>query len=319
MSMRIPSSLPKLTILGAASGLGQKKPGLECGPGALRNTGLVTALHKNGWNINDLGDVSAKHLDGDEWKVIDQIQLLCRDAMSNSGRVLLLGGDHSVSIGSIRASLKTHPKLKVLWIDAHGDMNTPESSPTGNLHGMPLATLLGLFRSGRDDSILLPENLCLMGVRSLDPAEIELIDRMGIAVVTADQIRADGIEKALADSGLLEGSCPIHLSLDIDALDPTEASATGILVPNGLHSSEVLSICEAIGESQRLVSMDLVEVNPLLATSAAELRHTLELAHNLILTAWSPLQSEGSIGGADFEKKQTQKSAVDGIGSHLYR
>jgi arginase len=223
-----------LAILGVPSGLGQLRPGLEFGPKALRSTGILKDFFHLGWKPADLGDVAPCDAGGDAWSVIDRVKTLSDAAMRRYGRMLLLGGDHSVSVGSIRAALSVHPDLKVIWVDAHGDMNTPETSPTGNLHGMPLASLLGLFRKQDRHPVLLPENLCLVGVRALDPAEADLIARTGIQVATVTQVKEKGIAKVLSDFGVITGRQPIHLSFDIDALDPSEASATGIHVADGL-------------------------------------------------------------------------------------
>lgn len=279
-------SQSQLAILGAASGLGQKHLGLEFGPAAIRGTGIISALCDGGWLLKDFGDVTTEQGNFDARGVVEKVRLFSLVALREFGKLLLLGGDHSVSVGSIQAALEYYPRLRVVWVDAHGDMNTPESSLTGNLHGMPLAKLLGLFDSDSCSPRLRPEQLCLIGVRSLDPFEEELIARLGIAVFTAQSVRRDGIGAILEKARILDGDEPIHLSFDVDAVDPIIAPATGIHVPDGLLAEEALALCSTLGSRGQLVSMDFTELNPLRAGTPEELDRTLALARDLILTAW---------------------------------
>jgi arginase len=205
---------------------------------------------------------------------------------------LTLGGDHSIAAGSLSGLLQAHPDLAVVWVDAHGDYNTPDTSPSGNFHGMPLAALTGAFpladAPGFDffSAALPPERVALVGVRSLDPGEQQLLLDRGLHVFTMSEIDRYGIgrvmEAALA-AVAPDGTAPLHLSLDIDALDPSIAPATGTRVAGGLTYREAHFIAEAMAETGRLVSMDLVEVNPQLATAEAD--PTLHLAIELVESA----------------------------------
>ena len=204
-----------------------------------------------------------------------------REAAEASARegdfTLVVGGDHSVAIGSIAGALAARPGLRVLWVDAHADINTPSSSPSGNLHGMPLALLLRLFEPPAPafswlagTPALQASALAYVALRDLDAGEVQLIGQLGIRAFTMADIDRKGIGAVMKEAlkwlaaGSGSAAAPLHLSLDIDACDPSVAPATGTAVQGGLSYREAHFICEACAESGRLVSMDIVEVNPLL-------------------------------------------------------
>lgn len=187
--------------------------------------------------------------------------------------VLTLGGDHSIAMGTIPGILDARPETSLIWVDAHGDFNTPETSPSGNLHGMPLAMLLGYtgnlpgfeWLNPQVLKRLPPNRVALVGIRSLDAGERKLIKEAGIHVYTMSDIDRYGIgtvmERAIADIGS-DNNRTFHVSFDIDSLDPSEAPGTGTLVKGGLTYREAHAILEMLAATGRLTSMDLAEVNP---------------------------------------------------------
>ena len=278
-----------VAVLGAGLALGQPIAGVEYAPQALRSAGLHKAIEDQSWNSADGGDVSMlasqahqspevfvsgqgliknSRLLGD---ACAQIALKAEKIARNRHMCLTIGGDHSVALGSIAGLLRVWPNLSVIWVDAHGDFNTPESSPSGNLHGMPLAGLTGAFSLNAHAGFewfhagLDPRRVALVGIRSLDRGEKLLLKSSGVNVFTMTEIDRFGIgkvmEMALAAVST-QGAGPVHLSYDIDALDPTIAPSTGTRVRGGLNYREAHYIAEAVAETGRLVGMDLVEVNP---------------------------------------------------------
>src|SRR5690606_16804146 len=263
-------------IVGAPLDLGQTVRGTDVGPAALRYAGLVGRIRELGLLVVDSGNVDspqAAHLAGQD--VVPAIAELCkqiRDRVETSVRggavALTLGGDHSVAIGSVAGALSAGP-TGLLWIDAHGDFNTPETSPTGNVHGMPLAVLMG-----RGDPRLLevcrglyvqPEHVALVGIRDLDRREREELRHAGVAVFTMRDIDERGMGRVAREAlERVRGPGRVHVSLDIDALDPAEAPGTATMVPGGLGYREAHLLLEVIADERLLSSMDVVEVNQML-------------------------------------------------------
>jgi arginase len=208
-----------------------------------------------------------------------------------------VGGDHAIGLATIAATLRRHPSAGVVWVDAHGDMNTPANTPSGNFHGMPLGLLLGEFSReaekpfGWVDVRLDPRRLVVIGARDFDPGEIELVARLGIRVFTMEEVRELGMAAVLDQAQEhfdRSGTGPLHLSLDIDALDPMHAPATGTPVASGLTLHESLQICRYLSRTRRLAAMDLVEVNPDLGATEAEAQATADAALQLIWAALTP-------------------------------
>jgi arginase len=301
MSTR-PSS-KTVSLIGAASGLGQERPGLEGAPQAFRSLGLLKDLTSVGLNTVDLGDVrsggagssvGAFRYQAEIGPLLQRLAEVVAASASGGAVPLVIGGDHGVALGSIAGLLRVHPDLRVIWVDAHGDMNTPATSPTANFHGMPVSALLGAFELADLRGFewfrerLRPERLAIIGTRSLDPGELELIERLGLTVYSARQVRVLGLGEVLGRAMRAidpAGEAPIHLSFDIDALDPSVAPATGVPVDAGLTLGQGLEICTRVRQSGRLVGMDLVEVNPLLEAPGTET--TLQLGARLIREAMS--------------------------------
>jgi len=274
------------------------------GPSAFRIAGISSQISALGRDVVDHGDVPApiqetRHKLDERKKYIHEIARVCRTlyaTVSNSLNAdavpIVLGGDHSLAAGSVAASADwvartSSKRLGLIWVDAHGDMNTPDTTTTGNVHGMPLASLLGqepleLASIGSTPSVL-PEHTVLLGIRNLDEREKERIRASGVHVFTMKDIDRDGIavvaERAIALAST--GTGGIHVSFDMDACDPTVAPGVGTPVRGGLDYREAHMVMELVADSQHLVALDVVEVNPTL-----DLRNTTaEFAAELALSA----------------------------------
>lgn len=295
-----------VSILGVPMDLGAGRRGTDMGPSAVRLAGLHARLAKAGFDdVEDLGDLEIPAVEtlrrGDESaKHVDAIAAACRTLAKKVRRVLaggrvpvVLGGDHSLAAGSgsgVAAHFRARKrKIGLLWFDAHGDINTPRTSLTGNVHGMPLAALLGLepaplariegaFRKVDADRV------ALIGIRDLDEGERETLRGLGCRVFTMTEIDERGIASVMRDairvvSGAEAG--PFHVSFDLDGVDPAHAPGVGTAVPGGLTYREAHFAMELVAETQRMSSMDVVEINPVLD----EKNRTGRLAMELILSA----------------------------------
>lgn len=279
----------QVTVLGICSGLGQKSAGLELGPKAMRDHGLIELLRSLGARVTDAGDIHPQlGLESAVWRLLRQVRDSAAKILSDEQLLLTLGGDHSIGIATVQASLTVHPNTRVLWVDAHGDINTPKTSPTGNLHGMPLAALLGLFEHSLNGPILLPENLMLVAVRDLDPAEKEVLKELKIDVVFANEIvRQPQLSLRRIQDWLSQSAeKPLHVSFDIDALDPFYAPATGLHVPGGISLNFAQELARTMAKINSLVAVDIVEVNPLLASTPEALSSTVNCALEIIGCLW---------------------------------
>lgn len=291
------SPMKKIRIIGVPMDFGQLHRGVDMGPAALRYTGLVSELRDLGYAVEDSGDVSVPVRDSGSDKiqgnflevitdVCEQVYDAARRAFADAVFPLFLGGDHSIAMGTIGGVTHDSP-TGVIWIDAHGDFNTPESSPSGNVHGMPLAALTGdgddrLVNIGRKGAKILPEDVVLIGIRDLDADERTRLKNSGITVYTMRDIDEQGISevthKALMKFVHMK---KIHISLDMDAIEPVEAPGVGTPVPGGLTFREAHLFMEIIADSGKLTSMDLVEINPILDQA----NKTAKLAVDLTVSA----------------------------------
>lgn len=290
-------------LLGMPLHKGQPRAGVHLGPGAIRNEDLINKLRRTNRNITDLGDVEVVDFDEPRGKIRQPLgvglnnQKLCtavKKAMHTYHTVINLGGDHSMAMGTIAghaASLYGQAPA-VIWVDAHADINTPESTWSGNLHGQPVSFLLGEFEDSRIQlsgfdwlqPVLSAGDIAYIGLRDLDDAEVEYLDRLNILYYTADDVRDHGIRKVLShcvNHVDPENKRQFHLSFDIDALDPSIAPATGTAVPNGLTLEEGEFICEELAKTNRLRCVDLVEVNPELSDDEG-VKKTIDAAISLI-------------------------------------
>jgi arginase len=269
-----------VALIGAGLDLGAGRRGVDMGPSAIRYAGLQERIAGLGRECVDWGDVDAilpeaAQVGDPRARYLDPIMRSCGRVASlveearRSGFVpLVLGGDHSVAMGTLGGMANVHGAGGALWIDAHGDLNRPESSPTGNVHGMPLAAALGLAGEAFSTEAWPTPSLelaALVGVRALDAEERELIRRLGLKVFTMSDIDRYGLERAVRESlEFLADAAFLHVSLDLDAVDPTFAPGVGTPVPGGLSYREAHLALELAAESGRLDSLELVEVNPIL-------------------------------------------------------
>jgi arginase len=286
-----------IAIIGAALDLGQGRRGVDMGPSAMRYADLEERLVSLGYAVQDLGNVEtavqeATELGDERARYLPEILATCaqvatkvRAAVEAGSHPLVLGGDHSVALGTLCGLAAAHGRPGgVVWIDAHGDLNTPETSPSGNVHGMPLAAALGLAGEGfADPSWALPavdeRRVAIVGGRSFDPAERELLRaRPGIRVFTMSEIDRVGIERAMREAlDHVAGPGFVHVSLDLDVLDPEVAPGVGTPVPGGLTYREAHLALELVAESGHAGSLEVVEVNPILDRENRTGRTAVEL------------------------------------------
>ncbi|WP_096155925.1 MULTISPECIES: arginase [Bacillus] len=273
----------EISIIGVPMDLGQTRRGVDMGPSAIRYAGIVEKLENLHLHIEDLGDIeigSAERTSNRESNlknlkaVAEASERLAStvDQEIKKGRFpLIFGGDHSIAIGSIAGVAKHYKNLGVIWYDAHGDLNTAETSPSGNIHGMPLAVSLGLGDStltkiGGYEPKIMPENIVIIGARSLDEGEKQLIKEIGIKVYTMHEIDRMGMTAVMEDaiSYLRERTDGVHLSLDLDGLDPHDAPGVGTPVIGGISYRESHLAMEMLAEADVVTSAEFVEVNPIL-------------------------------------------------------
>jgi len=269
-----------VAIIGAGLDLGAGRRGVDMGPSAIRYAGLEQRIRALGREVADWGDVrspvpeateegeaSARYL-APIMQVCERVAALVEEAAGQGLVPLVLGGDHSIAMGTLGGMAKARGAGTALWIDAHGDLNRPSTSPSGNVHGMPLAVALG---AGGDwfttDAYPTPSvtRAALVGIRSLDPGERALIAELDVRVYTMSEIDKRGLQVVLAEAlEFLAGSPFLHVSLDLDAVDPMFAPGVGTPVRGGLSYREAHLALEMVSESGLLDSLDVVEVNPIL-------------------------------------------------------
>lgn len=203
--------------------------------------------------------------------------------MTDTSRVLTLGGDHTVSFGSISATLAQDPATRVIWVDAHPDINTPKSTLSGNCHGMPVAHLLGLVHNQFPEVPLSPNNLVYVGLRDIDAAEQLMLDSISPTIFTADKVNKDSILNVLymLSKKWKNKNVPIHISLDIDSIDPKFAPSTGTPVSGGLYPADVMELIKWAKENSSRLHLDLVEVNPSIGT-LAQVNKTMSVTRSIL-------------------------------------
>jgi arginase len=288
-----------VAVIGAALDLGQGRRGVDMGPSAIRYAGLEARLAALGRGCVDWGNVdtavqesvderdeSARYL-GEIKATCERIADLVVRARAEGCLPLVLGGDHSVALGTLGGLARERGPGGVLWIDAHGDLNTPETSPSGNVHGMVLAAALGVAGDGfASPAWTLPAvdatRVALVGVRSLDAGERALLRRIGARVYTMSDVDRIGVERAVRESlAHVGGEHFVHVSLDMDVLDPDVAPGVGTPVRGGLSYREAHLALELVAESGQVGSLEVVEVNPILDRENV----TGELAVELVASA----------------------------------
>jgi arginase len=282
-------------LLGVPMDLGSGRRGVDMGPSAIRIAGLAARLTELGHKVVDEGDVAIKNMEalkvGDvRARYLGEITRASRLVCTKVERIvskghfpLVVGGDHSISVGTVSAiaaaSRREGNKVGLLWVDAHGDINTPETSPSGNIHGMPVAALLGegppeLTSIGGQGPKVDPRNVAMVAIRSLDEGEKVRLKQYGVEVHTMSEVDRNGIESVMkqALARVTDGTDRVHVSFDLDAIDPTVAPGVGTPVKGGLDYREAHLLMEMLSDSGVMTSLEVVEANPILDdrnTSAA--------------------------------------------------
>lgn len=297
--------MTRIRLIGVPLDLGASRRGVDMGPSALRIAQLGRCLRQIGHDVEDIGNIPIPDRDAipegpeglDLLPVIIEACRLLAEATATAIRdgcsPLVLGGDHSIGAGSVAgvatALAERDQRLGLIWLDAHGDLNTPESSLSGNIHGMPVAHLLGhgdprMARLASVYPAVRSENVALVGVRDLDPAERRHIQEFGARTFTMREIDERGLKAVMTDAIAIAGrdTGGIHVSCDADWIDPGEAPGVGTPVRGGATYREGHLAMELIADSQKLVSMDIVEINPVLDAH----NRTAELAVGLVTSAF---------------------------------
>lgn len=276
--------MKQISIIGVPSDYGQKRRGVDMGPSAIRYAGVVDRLTALAYDVADEGDIRLKEVNSVENKNLhllnleevihlsEQLASKVNDVMNAKRMPVILGGDHSIAIGTL-AGLSTHyENLGVIWFDAHADLNTPDTTPSGNIHGMPLAVSLGLgdprlTHIGGHTNKIKKENVIIIGARSVDEGERALIKELGIKVYTMHEIDRLGMAEVMTQAiqylkdRNVDG---VHLSLDLDALDPLYTPGVGTPVSGGITYRESHLAMEMLQEEGFVSSVEFVEVNPIL-------------------------------------------------------
>lgn len=273
----------RISIIGVPMDLGADRRGVDMGPSAIRYAGVKKRLNQIGYEIKDLGDLDVPKPESFEitdqtLKYLPEIARVSEKlADTVAGEIdagyfpLVLGGDHSIAIGTIAGVARKYKNLGVIWFDAHGDLNTAETSPSGNIHGMPLAASLGighpdLTHIGGFSPKVKPENVVIIGARALDTGERKLIREIGMKVYTMHEIDRMGMAAVMEEAlrHVTNGTDGVHLSLDLDGLDPHDAPGVGTPVIGGISYRESHLSMEILAEADVLTSAEFVEVNPIL-------------------------------------------------------
>ncbi|MDE1858229.1 MAG: arginase [Thaumarchaeota archaeon] len=289
----------KVGIIGAPVDLGQQRRGVDMGPSAIRIAKLEEGLGGLGHSVRDFGNIAAADMAtaavGDRsarylQDVVRQCEALAGKVFDAVGRgyfPLVLGGDQSASIGALAGLARSDPRQGIIWLDAHGDFNTVKTTPSGNIHGMALAAILGyghpkLSKLGGVSPKAVEKNTVLIGGRSFDPQEADAISKSKMTVFTMKDVDELGMRKVISEAIKIAGSGVdnVHLSFDVDVVDPRDAPGTGTPVRGGITYREAHLAMEMLSDSEMVTSAEFVEVNPILDTS----NHTAELAVELALS-----------------------------------
>ena len=288
-------------IIGVPMDLGAGRRGVDMGPSAIRIAGIGPRLHDLGYKVVDEGDLAIRTQEEQRVKdphakylpeiarVVRVLGLKVERIVRKGDFPVVLGGDHSIAIGTISglaaAARRRKKKVGVLWIDAHGDFNTPESSPSGNIHGMPLAVCCGIgprilravcgsFRKVE------PRNVAIIGLRNVDRVERENLIKAGIRIFTMEEIDKFGVHKVMKRALHEMAVDHLHVSFDLDSVDPVYAPGVGTPVKGGLDYREAHLIMEMLAESKRMSSLELVEVNPILDNRNQSAEFAVELVQS---------------------------------------
>lgn len=286
-----------IRLIGVPMDLGQNHRGVDMGPSAIRYAGLEASLTRLGYTVIDIGNLPVPQRYGlgklDREKLYTAIhqgcELVCQTAcnvMQTQESAIFLGGDHTIAIGSV-SGLTCNQEIGVIWLDAHGDSNTPQSSLTGNVHGMSLSVLLGyghaeLVNVGGKRAKLLPENVVLIGVRDFDTNEKIFLNELGVHILTMRDIDERGMGEIMKEALHQLRHCQhLHVSLDLDCLDPHTAPGVGTPSPGGITYREAQLAMEIIADTGKCNSLDLVEINPILDHGNTTAKVAVDLAVSL--------------------------------------
>jgi arginase len=294
----------KVRIIGVPMDLGQSRRGVDMGPSALRGAGLQARIKQLSLTVEDIGNLEVKQPEemqvGEKRaKYLQEIAETCKDlattvekSLGEGFLPLVLGGDHSIAAG-VAAGVAAHyrkdkKEIGYLWLDAHGDMNTPESSPSGNVHGMPLASIMGYGPAELVDLMGFkpkaePGNIVIVGARDLDAQERKIAKKSGIHVFTMRDIDERGMREVMSDAlkYAMDDTAGIAVSLDMDFVDPSDAPGVGTPVRGGVTYREAHLAMEMIADSEAMVSLEVVEINPIID----EHNRTALLGVELVLSA----------------------------------
>lgn len=298
------SHTQQVDLLGVPSDLGANMRGANMGPAAIRIAGLKEKIEIQGYQVQDLGDLAVPIRDALSQKIQDEkflepLSKLCGEleatvfeSLSRSHLPIVLGGDHSQAIGTIsgvsRYYSSKNEKIGVVWVDAHADINTPESSPSGNIHGMPLSVLLGqghqqLTEIGGNGAKIAAENVALIGIRTIDDQEKQCLKRAGVRYFSMRDIDERGMFQVMREAiaAASQDTAAIHLSFDIDGIDPRYAPGVSTPVSGGLTLREAHLALEMLYETKKICSMEFVELNPYTDVGA----QSANLVVDLVLSA----------------------------------
>ncbi len=277
----------RIRIIGVPMDLGASRRGVDMGPSALRVAGLQARIKQLGLQVEDIGNISVKQPEEMSYgekraKYLAEIADACKDlativekTLDESMMPVVLGGDHSIAAGSLSGVAshfkKKEKKIGLIWLDAHGDINTPDSSPSGNVHGMPLATAMGY---GATELVELqgfkpkvePQNISLVGIRDLDSQEKKLAKKSGVHVFTMRDIDERGMREVMSDAlkYAMDDTDGISVSLDMDFVDPSDAPGVGTPVRGGVTYREAHLAMEMLADTEAMVSLEVVEINPVI-------------------------------------------------------
>ena len=294
----------KIRIIGVPMDLGAGRRGVDMGPSAIRIAGLNQAIARLGFDVVDAGNVQISpaeaiqrtnpraHYLPEIAAASEELARMVELSLEEGALPVILGGDHSIAVGSVAGLASFHRKLKqkvgIIWLDAHTDANTPESSPSGNIHGMPLAVLLGygareLTHIGGFAPKVLPEHTSIIGARSVDPGERELLRSLGVRVFTMSELDERGLGDVVSEAVEIatRNTAGFHVTMDMDFIDPFYAPGVGTPERGGATYRESHLAMEKIAESGRVLSVELTEVNPVYDIA----NQTALLAVELILSA----------------------------------
>jgi arginase len=295
----------RLRMVGVPMDLGSGRRGVDMGPSAIRIAGIGGQLQELGFEVVDDGDVAvptpesrdqgdshARFL-GEIYHVCNRLRLRVRRILEENDIPLILGGDHSIAMGTVSGVSEHYhnrgEKIGLIWVDAHADMNTPTSSPSGNVHGMPLAVIVGmgpeqLVEMGGFSPKVDRDHVCLIGLRNLDAQEKEIVQSAGVHAYTMRDLDERGMPAVLSEAlqKACEGTAGFHLSFDLDGMDPGEVPGVGTPVKGGINWREANLLMEMVADSGRLLSLEITELNPVLDVR----NQSAEVAVDLVLSAF---------------------------------